>query len=282
MKLSTSVDTIQPKDLELVERNIQKTILSSTKWRSFRSEVLASYNPVSGNRLKLEDLRLGTMSKKDFIILCLVTQYEESILQYLLKVVLSEKLEKLWGLEDLSLLLEENFFYFISSSTRFNRRYLLGLFSEKELAEFLKRFQFKVLYPKTSKPKKVLRHKGYRDKGTLPDESTIARREEVQNEASFTLQQNLREEYQQNINLFLEVHRSYLKSKEPSTDKKLQRRTIYVFTGKNQLKQADFRKSEEQEIEYRKADLHSGEKDFQPGECTSEPEISNYLRRLRK
>lgn len=278
MKTTTFVG-ISADDLEFVKKNVLNEISSSTKWKKFSSEVLVSYDPVTPNHRRLECIRIGNLSKEDFIILSVLAQLEDSLLSFLLKLEIENKVLHLKGLEDLSFLVSDKWEQFISCSTRFNKRYLRGLFSEQSLEEFMKRFHYRIQYPKTSKPLKVQRHKGYRDKGTLPNSSTIARRQEIEKEFRFTEEQINKENYQEWIDFYLELHLNYLRAKGSQSDRRnSERRIFYVTTGEDFFESDDSRESQQEKIEYRKTDRDTGTEDCKSTECSSESEISIRLR----
>lgn len=278
MKTSTFIG-ISDLDLEYIKKNSLNELLSSTKWKRFSSEVLVSYDPVTPETRRLEGIRIGNLPKEDFIILAVLAQVEDSLLSFLLKVELEKKFRQTTGLEDFVFLTSGVWQEYLKSCSRFNQRYLRGLFSKKSLKDFMKRFQVKIQYPKTSKPTKVHRHKGYRDKGTLPNPSTIARRQELQKEFRLTELQNQLENYQNWIDFYLDIHLSYLRSKGSQSDRRnSERRIFYVTTGEDFVESSDSRKSKNKETEYRKTDFNLGKKNLESREQSFQSEISIRLR----
>jgi hypothetical protein len=177
---------------------------------------------------------------------------------------LIEKLEKLKGLEDLALLPQYGLSV-IKNNFRFNRRYFRSLFSRKNLKDFEKIFCWKVLKPKTSKPKRKIRHKGYRDHGTLPSISSRALREELSKEASFQILQNEIEEYRENIQNWLSIHRSYLDQEGANlATASIERRIIYV-DGKIESKQSTVNSVTREERKTGKSNSHSREENQKSG-----------------
>lgn len=256
---------ISDSDLKDCEIALRKFLSNSTKWKKLRSEVPVSYDPMSNTFVWIEGIRFGNFSKETFIILGLLSYLEtDTNLSCLLKLELIEKLEKLKGLEDLALLPQYGLSV-IKNNFRFNRRYFRSLFSRKNLNEFEKIFCWKVLKPKTSKPKRKIRHKGYRDHGTLPSNSSRALREELSKEASFQILQNEIEEYRENIQNWLSIHRSYLDQEGANlATASIERRIIYV-DGKIESKQSTVNSVTREERKTGKSNSHSREENQKSG-----------------
>lgn len=267
-------------DLEDCEKALSRFLSSSRKWRKLRSEVPVSYDPVSNTPVFwIEGIKFQNFKEEDLTILCLLSYFEEDPnLSSLLKLELIEKLERTKGLEDLALLPQYGL-KAIKNNFRFNRRYFRSLFSKEMLRKFESHFSYKILKPKTSKPKRPVRHKGYRDHGTLPSISSTALRKGISEELSLKLLQVQIEEYRENIQYWLSLHRSYLDQKgAPLAEQKIERRILYV-DGKARKKQRITFKSSEEEREYRETDHYPGKEDCESGKRTSESEeIGIYLR----
>jgi hypothetical protein len=119
--------------------------------------------------------------------------------------------------EDLVFLLgkRSTMWKYILTSDRFNTRQLKGMFSRKNLEGFIGlKVKIIPLFLNFPKPKRLIRHKGYRDKGTLPQSSVRAIIEECSKEQAFTDQQMLKEFYSENITEFLSLNQSWLEQME--------------------------------------------------------------------
>lgn len=189
-------------------------------YRKFRTEILSLYQPVLKTAAAEtgEILIKGVNSNQEIGILAILSYYMDPILGFLIRIELENMIRKRPGSEDLLFLLEgrQVAFNYIFTSTRFNERKIRGQFSKKNLTKFLHQIEFIAKKRKTSDPKRLIRHKGYRDKGTLPDISTTAIRQEIQNEAAFRLQQIEREIYESNIEYYLLTNLAWLRNLKSS------------------------------------------------------------------
>lgn len=78
------------------------------------------------------------------------------------------------------------------------------------LLEILQNLNFQIGVKKLGRPKKLQRHKGYRDHGSLPDESTKARRKGVSEDFNLTQLQLKKEQEEKELSDALELLKGWL------------------------------------------------------------------------
>lgn len=207
-----NLDRLSHSDLEILRRNCLSVLNSNDRFLKICAEVKASYDPVKETYFRPEGIRFRTLRRNEIIqMICMFQFDEESFVKYFFLAELQTYLRKSKGLEDLVLLAKpETFFGMLMCSSRFNRRLMFSLLSESELHKTLSSLRLKVLYPKTSKPKRAVRHKGYRDHGSLPELGNPERRKGILEDVHMQEFQNQKEDYQERIQLYLDSHEAFL------------------------------------------------------------------------
>lgn len=203
--------------IEFISKNSIQALEGSRSYRSFAAEVLSLYQPVL-NRRFTNCIRFNCSKNRDLVLLSVLSYWMNPIVGFLCRMKVEEILSKRQRSEDLLLLLfgRDICLTFLCTSNRYNDRSLRGLFSEKNLKEFLDRLRIRPEFETNAPVIESVRHKGYRDKGTLANESVRARRQELANELSLKLQQNSVETYHSNIDSFLQMNLNWLKSVKSS------------------------------------------------------------------
>jgi hypothetical protein len=207
--------------VSFVTASCERSLEENDRYREFRTEILSLYQPVLKTDRFAETgeiLIRGVNSNQEIVILAVLSYYMDPILGFLIRIELENKIRGRRGSEDLLFLLEgrEVALNYILTSSRFNERKVKGLFSIKNLTKFLYQIEFIPKKRKTSDPKRLIRHKGYRDKGTLPDTSVAAIRQEIQNEAAFREKQIENEIYDSNIEYYLKSNLAWLRELKSS------------------------------------------------------------------
>lgn len=201
-----------------LEKIILRVLEHSEQYEKFRSELQSLYQPVMAcsweNRIRIK----GSFSNRDLLALIVLTWWMDPVPGWLIRMEVMNLFQTRVGSEDLALCCysREVCLKFIYLSSRFNLRELGGIFSFKNLLEVIDSYRFCPIYSKTKPPKRQERHKGYRDKGTLPDISVTALRQGVSEDYLLRELQNEKENYQENIQNFLAMNLAWLLSIETS------------------------------------------------------------------
>jgi hypothetical protein len=201
-------------DLEKIERNCVTVFNSNAHFRKISADLKASYDPVRKTFYRAEGYRFKGFKKRELIQLITMFQFsEDDFIKFYFLSEMQDYLLKARGLEDLIFLTKkETFKKYLSCSTRMERRFMLSIFKEEALEETLNSFSVKVIKARTSTPKRLIRHKGYRDHGSLPEISEKALREEIRDDISLRLKQVQKWEYDDFMSYFLELHYNFLKT----------------------------------------------------------------------
>lgn len=205
--------------ISFVSASSIESLEGSDCYRKFRTEILSLYQPVlNTGRFTGEIILKGVNTNVDIETLAILSYYMDPVLGFLIRIELENKIRKRRRSEDLLFLLEgrETAFNYIFTSNRYNERKLKGQFSQKNLSKFLNQIEVIAVEGKSSSPKRLIRHKGYRDKGTLADISVTALRQEIQNEGAFRDWQIESENYETNIEYYLQTNLAWLKNLKSS------------------------------------------------------------------
>lgn len=209
---------------EVVERigtSATNSLLQCNWYQKLASEVLSLYQPVDYrefNNSYLSNVKLlGDLRNNTLVSLVILSYYMEPVFSYYIRLEVEDLFLQRPGSEDLALLCKsrDTAMKFLFTSTRYNIRKILGTFNTDNFNQVLKKIkvipQFSEIYNNSRKGiKRPVRHKGYRDKGTLPVPDAIARREELLRERTFLLEQLRIEEYSDSIDHYLAVNLSWL------------------------------------------------------------------------
>lgn len=206
--------------VSFVTASCVRSLEENDRYREFRTEILSLYQPVlNTSRAETGEILIrGINSNQEIGIMAILSYYMDPILGFLIRIELDKKIRKRRGSEDLLFLLEgrDVAFNYLITSNRFNERKIRGQFSQKNLQLFLNSIELIATKRKTSDPRRLIRHKGYRDKGTLPDTSVTAIRQEIQNEEAFRQQQIENEIYESNIEYYLKTNLAWLRNLKSS------------------------------------------------------------------
>lgn len=112
------------------------------------------------------DLRIKVEEKVDLIVLSILSHYLSEELRALLQLKLEIKFQKNVDLFPLVLLLREGWKSYLCETTEWHTRGFFGNIVTKKRLKRL-RYYFSLRFKPKDQPKRVQRHRGYRDKGTL-------------------------------------------------------------------------------------------------------------------
>lgn len=218
--------------LQKIRKLVSEEISSSERYRTICSEVLSLYQPVMSSNFTGRVAISPINSNNHIMLLAYLSYFMSPILGFLIRLELEEIVLKRKRSEDLffSLYNREVCELYFLTSIRFNERRLLGMFSRKNIQEYLGKFRCKLVFEPQPPVKEKIRHKGYRDKGTLADSSSVARRQEVQKELAFTLKQNDLESYDENIDLYLSCHKAWFESLQGSKEEEVKNSVTIKLT----------------------------------------------------
>jgi hypothetical protein len=219
----------------------------------------------------------GLHSKNDLVTLVCLSWWMPELIGTLIRLAVEDEFSVRQRSEDLALLVLDKrvYFFILFSDSRFSDRWIQSILSEKNLQEVLDRLRIRKRFIRTSRPKRLQRHKGYRDKGTLPSIDERALRLGITEDVTFQEKQNKREEYLSSKELYLECHRSWLKSLGSSLDPdscKFYLKEDYNYDRKidcskiereDRLQQEEVRECREEDRESRTRERYSEVKDQQ-------------------
>jgi hypothetical protein len=198
-----------------LEENIHLALERSQSYEKFRSEINVLYQPVPKAANFANEVRVkGCRKKNQLLTLSVLSWYFDPILGTLVRMWLQETIKQKRGLEDLLLTTfsRKDCLIFLFTSTRTNFRYLKDVFKLENLEKFLERILIFPVFNHYPRPKRLLRHKGYRDKGSLPEISQVAIRQGYAEEFRLKQQQFQKEEYEKNIEDFILLNKSWMDS----------------------------------------------------------------------
>lgn len=110
--------------------------------------------------------------------------------------------------------------YLLAQETMTEQQWFSGICNKRNLLETLEHIRLR-FEEKLRRPRRVVRRKGYRDKGSLGDSSTRAIRQEIQSEFALTLAQFEREEKEKLKQIESRLLVSYLDEGRVLTDELL-------------------------------------------------------------
>lgn len=276
---SSNLDIIQ-----LVGTNSRKILSTSSKIRKLGSEVQAAYQPVfweEGEEFPQfhkypRKISVSTSKFSELVTLLGLSYYMDPKLSSLIRIEIIEKVEKNRDICDILLgcFNRKIFFTYLFTSTRFNDRQVRSLFSEKNLVKFLDSVVLRLELESPLDKSGIIppqQHKGYRDHGTLPSVSDLARKKVLSEDWNLINEQIEIEEYRDNIGNYLSCNYHWLASVASSLlsenyyfNKKkgviFYEKEFELLKGKNQLQRGTSGESEEEEGEPRYPDFQPGEK----------------------
>jgi hypothetical protein len=180
--------------LDELDLKITKTVLRTHRVASREENLHQKGCPdsiLASDQLPI-GVRFSSKKWKRFLAYLVIYHYfplEPTVLCYLhldLEELLEES-ESFW----LSVLIENKgrfLKYLLEQQTMTEQQWFSGICNEKFLRETIENIHL-CFEAKLRKPRRVVRRKGYRDKGSLGDSSTRAIRQETQNEFALTLAQ---------------------------------------------------------------------------------------------
>jgi hypothetical protein len=197
-----------PSILTKIQERFAEILISSSETRENLAQKARSlYVPSNG-----KDLRSLTFARKNFNAalgyLVILHSIERTSSWFYIRIYLEDFLRKSDHYWLIALLNEELLEEYLKVSSVVSRR-IFSLILKREYIEQLLR-DIQINFEREIRPKRPIRHRGYRDKGSLPDSSQVARRKQVE-AMSFTILERKREINQQKHQLEISILESFLR-----------------------------------------------------------------------
>lgn len=199
--------------LKDIESDIYSVLCSNNSYQKLRADTKSLYQPVMKMNFCNEFKIQSRIRNDDLIVLSILSHYMEPEVSILIRMALEDILKNKKGSEDLLLLIESRAvaWNFLLTSIRFNKRRLKGLLSKKNIENTLNSLKLKFVFEPESHPKRLVRHKGYRDKGATLKFDKKVLNNEVSIDIHLRLSQVEKDEYSDFIEYFLTLHLNWLK-----------------------------------------------------------------------